>query len=189
MVQELLENNDTLSKYTHISPAVFTHEAQGNSVAINLFNSLWKFFKTIVETREKLCNYFEQKIYDVIHDELALGYFEILENLATHTSVDGGEIETVDLISIDDKYLKFRVDGVAYVNLQYGSNSDLRRGDGYEYQESFPFSSIAYAKIAMLDELTCEGIEIDIDEEGRYNSYLDAMQTVDDTSEDPNIDN
>ena len=37
--------------------------------------------------------------------------------------------------------LTIRADGVVNVRLQYGSDGDMRRGDGYETQMDFPFTS------------------------------------------------
>jgi hypothetical protein len=60
--------------------------------------------------------------------------------LSTHQSIDyiysdGGHVE-----HIGPKSLTIHVTGHLECELQYGSGSDMRRGDGATISESFPFS-------------------------------------------------
>ena len=44
-------------------------------------------------------------------------------------------------VSKNNETITIRADGVVNVRLQYGSDGDMRRGDGYETQMDFPFTS------------------------------------------------
>jgi len=82
----------------------------------------------ILEINELLFNYF---IEDGIPDELDL--------LSTHTTID--EIIDVDIdeISINGKSILIKGDGVVSVELQYGSDGDQLRNDGFKTTDNYPF--------------------------------------------------
>jgi Holliday junction resolvase len=82
----------------------------------------------ILEINELLFNYF---IEDGIPDELDL--------LSTHTTID--EIVDVDIdeISINGKSILIKGDGVVSVELQYGSDGDQLRNDGFKTTDNYPF--------------------------------------------------
>src|SRR5919106_954629 len=62
-----------------------------------------------------------------------------VDELATHHSVQEVYVDRVVVHSIGSHFITYRATGSVSVVLQWGSNSDLRRGDGAELGQAFPF--------------------------------------------------
>lgn len=62
-----------------------------------------------------------------------------VDEIATHHSVDEIYVDEVTVAAIGVDTITYVVTGSVEVTLQWGSNSDLRRGDGAESGQSFPF--------------------------------------------------
>jgi hypothetical protein len=62
-----------------------------------------------------------------------------VDELASHHSVDEIYVGHVAVKTIGSDTITYHVTGSVGVTLQWGSNSDLRRGDGAELEQSFPF--------------------------------------------------
>lgn len=63
-----------------------------------------------------------------------------LDELATHVSIE--EVGAVEIESVDIAFSGTTVSGcgTVYINMQYGSDGDFRRGDGARLSDSYPFS-------------------------------------------------
>ena len=69
--------------------------------------------------------------------------------MSTHTTIESITAESIDNIELrDDKTILVKGSGYIEIELQSGSNSDLRRGDGDVSNMSFPleFSLILIAE-------------------------------------------
>ena len=62
-----------------------------------------------------------------------------VDEIAMHHSVDEIYVDEVTVVAIGVDTITYVVAGSVEVTLQWGSNSDLRRGDGAEAGQSFPF--------------------------------------------------
>lgn len=89
-----------------------------------------------------------------------------LNTLSTHTSIDVIEIDDLTSIEIVDSAIT--IDGYATISveLQYGSDSDMRRGDGGQYADSFPMSFSV--KLEYDENYAVESIEYKIDTSSFY---------------------
>ncbi|MCM1141201.1 MAG: hypothetical protein NC453_21755 [Muribaculum sp.] len=67
--------------------------------------------------------------------------------LATHHEIVDYSINSMKLRDFSHDYCEFEVDGDVTVRLQYGSDGDMKRGDGYETWESFPFTARLYTTL------------------------------------------
>jgi len=63
-----------------------------------------------------------------------------LDSLATHVSVDDVEFE-YQFIHISNSETKVEVSGVLYLELQYGSNSEVKNDMGEIIEDSLDFSA------------------------------------------------
>ncbi len=63
-----------------------------------------------------------------------------IDELASHHSIEEVYTEDTQVLSIGARYVRYQASGTVSVVLQYGSNSDVRRGDGAEMSTSFPFA-------------------------------------------------
>ena len=63
-----------------------------------------------------------------------------VQSLATHHSFEEIYVDSHEITSITSETVHIRVSGSIGVPLQWGSNSDLRRGDGAELDESSDYT-------------------------------------------------
>ncbi len=162
--------NDTigvLSKYTHINPDTFYIKSESiESMSIEVIESVVLLFRTIYECRAQLTTRLEKHIDRTIIDNLFYDTIGSIDYLATHHTVDSYSVDEIKLLDLDDSIVSFRATGFVDVKLQYGSDGDMRRGDGMTMSESFPFTGDFYGKI--IDKMTkfeleTETFEVDTD--------------------------
>lgn len=81
-----------------------------------------------------------EALYTLLFDHLINNLPDELDLLSTHTSIS--EIDSISISSINISDLGIEVDGDGYVSveLQYGSDGDQRRDDGYNTTMTFPFN-------------------------------------------------
>lgn len=162
-IKSLLDDIDILSKYTHISNT-FNQNTSNNKIAISLFDSLWSFIDTIEKTKKRLCDYFESQISELANNTFVYEFFDDIDMLSTHSSITEAYIYSINLVHIDDKQLKFEVSGELTVDLQWGSDSDIKRGDGATAEESVPFSMEIQAEIGHFEEFEVITYDVDVDD-------------------------
>ncbi len=63
-----------------------------------------------------------------------------VDELSSHHSVDEVYVDEMRIVSLTHDTTYFEVKGSLGVELQWGSNSDIRRGDGATLEQSFPFT-------------------------------------------------
>lgn len=77
---------------------------------------------------------------DMINKFYMETYNEI-DMLATHHEVLSYTVTSQKEVDKNNETITIQADGVVNARLQYGSDGDIRRGDGYETQMDFPFTS------------------------------------------------
>ncbi len=173
---------DILSKYTHINPKTFDIESNSvESMSIEVLESVVLLFRTIDECRAQLTTSLEKHIDRTIIDNLFYDTIGSIDYLATHYTVDSYSVDEIKLLDLDDSIVYFKATGFVDVKLQYGSDGDMRRGDGMTMSESFPFTGDFYGKI--IDKMTkfeleTETFEVDTDRhwgEKDIDEYIERM--------------
>jgi hypothetical protein len=111
----------------------------------------------------------EKMYYDTI-DEIDI--------LSTHSSVEQYTINDINVHDIDVNNVSCVVHGEVELRLQYGSDGDLRRGDGHVMYHSFPFSSTIIAQInEQLGEFEIDTDSFEVDTDSFYgideDGYID----------------
>lgn len=138
----IIQNIDILSKYTHITDEVFNVPDAEDALSLDALSSLSNFFKMLGGCRAHVM---EKLSEEVINDEVIDSYLSetdlALDELATHHSIEHVEVYEVVLDSIGYDSYRLKAYGNVYVGLQWGSNSDLRNGDGATMDESFPLEA------------------------------------------------
>lgn len=110
--------------------------------------------------REIFIDGIEEILYQILYEDTSQ-----VDNLATHVTLD--EVSDVDISSVDIDTERIDVLGSGSVSyeLQYGSDSDMRHGDGVRSTEFFPFTFRLYLNH---DLSVNEVEEIDIDTSSFY---------------------
>lgn len=144
--KELRKNIDELSKYTHVTVSTFNIEpVKITELALGVLCNVQFFLMTVAEARYQV----QQAAIDCIDEEMIEEFYYNVQNdidiLATHHEILAYMITDIHLKDQDSDTITLKVIGDVQVRLQWGSDGDMRRGDGYETEMSFPFSSTLIA--------------------------------------------
>ena len=165
--KNLRKSINDLSKYTHVEPETFdVDETTIVDVSYNIMEDTLRFFMTVTEAQIEV-----MKAVDAcINEEMASQFFietkDELDILASHYEVLGYLFTELTQLDKDDETITMKADGVVQVRLQYGSDGDMRRGDGYETVVKFPFTSTFVANYKNQDgnvHIESANVEVDND--------------------------
>lgn len=151
---------DSLSKYTHINPENFkltNQEIDKNSQQV--LDTFVLFIETINIYREQLKSYLDTIIEDDMLGAIVSNFYQNIDRLAPHFSLDEAEVESYHVQEISDYEVVVAVSGTIYVTLEYGSRKDRREGDGLDLNESFPYNTLIRYQIA--EDFPNESYEVD----------------------------
>lgn len=144
--KELRQNIDELSKYTHVTESTFNIEpVKITELALGVLCNVQLFLMNVAEARYQV----QQAAIDCIDEEMIKEFYynvqDDIDILSTHHEILSYMVTDINLKDQDSDTITLVVKGTVQVRLQWGSDGDMRRGDGYETQMSFPFSSTLIA--------------------------------------------
>jgi hypothetical protein len=142
----ILEAIDDLNKYTHINPEVFNLEVEHVKMqSQKVINAFLNFINTISSYRNVLKDFLDGNIEEQMMETTVYNFFENIDSLATHHSIDECYVSDYEVSDINDKYIIVYVSGSISATLEYGSRAERLADDGLDVNVSFPFTtSIQY---------------------------------------------
>jgi len=160
LIKKTLDSINVLSKYTHIQEEVFSvEESKGDKIVMDSMRALTNFFEEIDCLKDNLIHKYEHLLFDIIDGIFANETFNEIDMLSTHHLVDEIVLDKVGILDINSNEISIEIIGTVYVQHMYGSDRDRRKGDGDEFNSSYPFT---VSKI--IDVLYPLGISIDSSE-------------------------
>ncbi|NLE05834.1 MAG: hypothetical protein GX638_13695 [Crenarchaeota archaeon] len=137
----LLISIDNLSKYTHIEKNTFAiPSGEIQPLVEKIFDSVNAFFETIRLCKKTITDKLWEILDSAVIEETLSETILAIDTLATHHTIEEVYVDKIFIPTIDHEYIYFDARGTIGCELQWGSNSDLRSGDGAVMPESFPFS-------------------------------------------------
>lgn len=124
---------------------------------------LLELFGFIAETKENLSEALYENVDTALFDTVIEETFSEIDILATHHSLEEVHIETLEISKIDHKYVYVEVEGSISYELQWGSNSDLKRGDGLVESKGFPFKCQVDCNVRNLKDIKVDISSIEIE--------------------------
>lgn len=172
--RQLRDSIDNLSKHTHIEEATFNlgdEEVEGFvnetlAAVIDLFQTISACRTTLVEA------FMEHLDASVVHAAISETILSI-DELATHHSIDAVYTDQVHIRQIDAHFIYFVAEGTVECELRWGSNSDLRRGDGATLNEAFPFSCELTSSVGDPGDIVAEENAFAVDTSSWWEGYYD----------------
>jgi hypothetical protein len=138
--QKLIRAVDNLSKHVHgREDTIIDGQAEQDAAAFSAIEALGTFLDTYHECRTTILDAIQQELDDAAVNALITDTIQEVDELASHHSVEEVYVDDTSVQSIGAHFITYRTTGTIAVTLQWGSNSDLRRGDGAEADLSFPF--------------------------------------------------
>jgi len=120
-----------LSQFTHVTQNVFELDAESVDESIGATNeAVGELFETISSLRKDLGDSLWQHIDSAVVNEALSESIQAFDEAASHHSVDEVGVEEVVVFKIDHEMIRFHASGWITAELQWGSNSDIRNGDG-----------------------------------------------------------
>jgi hypothetical protein len=138
--QRLLKSVDELSKHVHgRQHTIIQDRGEQDAGVRRTVAAMSAFLDILHECREAVLTPIAEALDDAAIDALLGETLQAVDELASHYSLDDIDVERVAVHKIGFDTITYRVTGSVEVTLQWGSNSDVRRGDGAELGQSFPF--------------------------------------------------
>jgi len=153
-----------LNKYTHINKKSFGMDPRTAFASMKeMIVSVNEILGSIDSTRQDVHLKVSETVYDSVFAKLVTEVHSELDELSTHTFVEGVMIESHEISHIDENGVHIVGEGHVECSLQYGSSGDFRRGDGTEISDSFPISFEMKTSLHTPNdaELFNEGLNID----------------------------
>ena len=148
-VQPLLDAIDTLSKATHVRSETIVHKGRDvRAMLQNVLLGLLGLMDAAEASRDKMKRAIAEVMHHAVFENLISDTIQELDKLSTHTVVDGHYIDTVEVQSLSATKIEYVVTGQVEVELQYGSNSDVRNDIGFRQDDSYPCSAVIKSKPA-----------------------------------------
>ena len=136
----LLAAIDALSKHIHgRETTIITEHDEQDRFAEATLDEMEAFLDAMHACREAVLLPVVEELDDAAVDTLLSETIQEVDRLASRYSLEEIYVDNVVVNDIDPHTVEFRATGSISVILQWGSNSDLRRGDGAELPESFSF--------------------------------------------------
>jgi hypothetical protein len=172
--QALLNTIDRLSKFTHVNEDSFGSSSQEvDQQALAACEALRAFLDCADSTRKLLCSRIEERVHEDVVSEAIGDTILSLDEIATHHCIDGVEVHQIEVTSMDQAEIQFIAHGSVGVQLQWGSNSDMRRGDGAVIQDSYPLTCKFYSKVETPEELEMIKDSLCVDTSSWWDGYCD----------------
>jgi hypothetical protein len=153
---------DDMSKYTHVRPVTIIDNPREIAVFVDgAMHALLGLFASFAECRSSVLDALAKEIDEQAVDALITETIQSVDELAPHHSVEEVYVEETRVVSLTHDTIYFKATGTLAVGLQWGSNSDVSRGDGIELDDSFPFEVTMQSPID--DVSSFYGIEYSVD--------------------------
>lgn len=131
---------DELNKYTHLRPGtIVSDQSEIETFVDDAMDALLGLLDSFEACRRTVLDALSEKIDHEAVTALITETIQEVDELATHHTVDEVHVESTEIVSMTHDELCIEAKGTLSVGLQWGSNSDLRRGDGATLNEDFPF--------------------------------------------------
>jgi hypothetical protein len=141
LARNISEHVEHLSEYAHPTAEVL---ARDDADALDLLRSTLDLFSSLLSAiangQEVLADELQIALTTKLNDIFISDFFDDLDCLSSHTRVTGAEDVEVSVTEIDEEHICFSGIGTVTCELQYGSDGDCARGDGVEWEDSFPFT-------------------------------------------------
>ncbi|CDX20137.1 conserved hypothetical protein [Mesorhizobium sp. ORS 3324] len=165
----LIEVMDRLNKSTHVrADTILSRGGKIRGMFQDVLLGLDQLLQAAEGSREAISHAVAETMREAVFDKLISETISELDELSTHTTVDGHSIDMVSVTNLDSKEIHYRVEGEVEVELQYGSNSDLRNDMGLIKDDSYPYVATVTCAVAQPMKIRASDLDIHVDNRSFY---------------------
>ncbi|MDR3369065.1 hypothetical protein [Rhodoferax sp.] len=170
----LLKTIDQLNKFTHVNEDSFGSSPEDvERQACAVCEALQSFLDCADEARKLLCGRVEEQVNDDVVSEVISETILTLDEIASHHCIDEVYVHQIEVTSMDHAKIHFTAYGSVGVELQWGSNSDVRRDDGVVVRDSYPLTCNFTSKVGSPEELDVVVDSMCVDTSAWWDNYYD----------------
>ena len=107
----------------------------------DVFNGLLGMMDAAATSRQEMKRAIADVMHHAVFENLISETIQELDELSTHTLVEGHYIDTVEVSEMGATQIAYVITGQVEVELQYGSDSDVRNDIGIRKNDSYPYSA------------------------------------------------
>lgn len=160
----LLDAFEALNKSTHVrSETIVRKGSVVRQMIHEVFESLLDLLHAAAAGREEIVRATAGVMHNAVFENLISETIQELDELSTHTMVDGHYIDTVEVRSLTATRIEYAITGQVEVELQYGSNSDVRNDIGFRKDDSYPYHAVILSNPAKPMEIQPSNITLQVD--------------------------
>lgn len=170
----LLQAIDGLSKFTHIEEAVFgLAEAEVTTRVHETEEAVAALCSTIHTCRQQIITALWEQIDSTVVDEALRETLLAIDEITAHHSIEEVYTHRVEITEITYDEIVFKATGSIAAELQWGSNSDVRRGDGAVLSKSFPFTCYLWSPVDDPNQVEAREEGLLVDTSSWHDGYYD----------------
>jgi hypothetical protein len=163
-----------LHKRTHVRPeTLMINSTEIEAFAKRAINALNEVFGSIRAFRKQLVDAIEEHLQREAMAALIRETILSLDELAGHHSIEAVYTDWMRVVDIDAETIRYEAGGTVDVELQWGSSSDFRNGDGAILSESFPFKCDTAAPASQPYNFYGELTNVTVDTGKWYEGLID----------------
>jgi hypothetical protein len=162
--EPLIELMNGLNKPTHVRPdSLLTDSSEIREMFEDVLLGLDELMVAARVSREEVQEAVGAALHNAVTERLVADAIQELDELSTHTAIDYHLIDAIEVRRMTATEIVYGVTGNVYVELQYGSNSDVRNDIGFRTSDSFPYEAQVTAPIAEPEAIDAANIELTVD--------------------------
>jgi hypothetical protein len=165
---------NTLSKFTHVTPKTFnTPHADVDRYVDDAYNALYRVLMAANEARQTLVDAIQEQVKEEVVQAAIRETVMSIDEIATHHCIDEIDLDVIEVVRIGAKNIDFVAYGSIGVELQWGSNSDVRNDMGAIMNDSFPLSMQFASAVTAPAEVEQVTDSLCVDTSDWYENYCD----------------
>lgn len=162
--RDLLDAMNELNRLTHVQKGtVIGGERAVRDLAERTLSAILTLFESARLCRQGIEAKLEGHVDREVMDKLISETIDDLDILSTHTTVEEHEVETVEVASLNHEFIEYEVSGTVYVELQYGSDSDVENDIGARMPDSYPYSATMRSDVAAPKKILGDSVVLAVD--------------------------
>lgn len=170
----VLRSFNRLSKHVHVRQSTLITDLQIQDQEVEqVVDDLVELFTAYFDYRSALIDPLIESLDDQAVNDLLAETVQALDEIATHHGIEEVYTDSTEVVEITSASVRYRASGTITVSLQWGSNSDVRRGDGAEMTKSFPFSCDFVVPTEDPRDLELAEVASGVDTDGWWRDWYD----------------
>lgn len=169
MAKPLLDAMDKLHRATHVRAETVVYKGSAvREMIYHVLSEIQVLLEEAAKARDLIKHAVSTALHNAVFESLILDTIQELDELSTHTRVDGHVIDEIKVWRVDASEIEYRVTGEVEVELQYGSDSDLANDIGMRSDDSYPYKAKVMAPACKPLDIDTKAIRLTVDTSSFY---------------------